>query len=258
MTTVPPLGLAYRDWLLQLSRIEADNGCPRLFAMKSDVAMYFADNVSEWDAELRYELMAACVKNLFENNYGYPPLPKTVMEIEVLERWDYPYFGHWRTPGKPQIEITWPRTGARSIIDANKMKAALRQDEAEHRQSKLNAGLLKQTIREVMLELWGTPEVGGPLWRFTREAYGLSITTHLDFGVRRPDQFGYWQVVSKVTGQQRRRLLESGGISALLGWPQSRWRYLADADIPDTAGLLLRLCNEFVDALPEMVDRSMH
>jgi hypothetical protein len=45
---------ACREWLLALARVEADEGCPRLFGMKSEIAMYFVDVTAAWNAERRY------------------------------------------------------------------------------------------------------------------------------------------------------------------------------------------------------------
>ncbi len=254
MTPVPPLGIAYRDWLLSLARAEADRGCPRLFAIKSDIAMYFVDTVEEWTADQRYSLMCACIKRLFEGNYGYPPLPVTAAESNAIGQWDYPYFGHWCTPGKPKVEIVWASTGARGVVDANKVRAALRWDEVAHTRPKLSVKLLKASVRGAMLAKWGKPEVVGPLWKFSRELDDVIVVTHVDFGVRRPDQFEYSQTAWDASGT--RKLVKSGGISELLGWPQTRWYYLRESDIPAAADLLVDLCNEFAEAVPRMVRAS--
>jgi hypothetical protein len=255
VTPLAPIGLAYRDWLLRLAHLEASEGCPRLFAMKSDVAMYFADTVAKWGSIDRYALMCACIKNLFEGNYGYPTTRWSDAERAAFSEWDFPYFGHWRTPGKAHVEITWASSGSRSVVDANKVKAAHRRDRAEHG-PKVNGELLRAAIRDVMTDCYGVPHIVGPLWSFTRLANGLTIKTHLDFGVRRPGQFRYWQSVSEAHGDRGRILLPSAGICSLLGWPRSEWCFLTDADVPMAAALLFRLCNEFVDALPWIVEHS--
>jgi hypothetical protein len=252
------LGLACRDWLLNLARIEAESGCPRLFGMKSEIATYFADISADWEPEQRYHLMSACVKRLFDNNYGFAPIPWTEEEKAAWAFWDYPYLGHWRTPGKPHVEITWASTGNRTVIDANKVNAAYRYEEFEFGKSKLNKKLLKSTVREFMQRTFGAPEEFGPLWRYRSHAPGLIITTNLDFGGRHPSQLRYSQWIHQIEshGVEPCWVLDHGGISALLGWPQTEWCYLKDADIPAAADLLVRLCKEFVDAVPGMWERS--
>jgi hypothetical protein len=251
-----PLAVAYRDWLLRLARIEADSGCPRLFGMKSDIAMYFADIVADWESERRYHLMCACVKRLCDNNYGFPPVPWTEEEKTAWASWDYPYSLRWRSPGKPHVEITWATSGNRMVIDADKVNAAYRWEQAEFGGVKLNKKLLKTTVREFMQQAFGAPEVGGPHWQYTSRAPGLMITTNLDFGGRRPSQLRYSQWVFQMIGERAVHLLDTGGISALLRWPQSEWCYLTDADVPAAADLLVRLCTEFVEAVPGMFQRA--
>ena len=105
-----PLGMACREWLLALARVEADEGCPRLFAMKSDIAMYFADVTASWDAERRYHLMCERVKWLYTGNFGLPAIPVTADETAARAGWDYPWLGlkpTRHTPGKPTAEFTW-------------------------------------------------------------------------------------------------------------------------------------------------------
>ena len=256
VTRAIPLGIAYRDWLLRLARIEADSGCPRLFGMKSDIAMYFADIAKDWDPERRYQLMCAEVKLLCDKNYGYPPIPLTEGEKAASAEFDYPYKIRWLSPGKPSVEITWATTGKKDIIDANKVDAAYRLEQATLDSLKLDKKLLKSTVREFMHRAFGTPEVEGPMWRYTSHAPGLKIITNLDFGGRRPSQLRYNHWVLQAKGDRAVHLMDAGGVSALLGWPQTEWCYLTNADIPSAAGLLVQLCKEFVDAVPGMWQQS--
>jgi len=259
-----PLGLACRDWLLGLARVEADSGCPRLFAMKSEIAMYFADTVAHWGTERRYHLMCACIKRLFDNNYGFPSLPWTEEESAAWADWDYPFMGRdlglgaFRSPGKPGAELVWATSGKKRIIDADKVPAVLRWEHLEFGGGfKINKRLLKTTLKQTLHATLGAPEVVGSLWRYRTTAPGLPglmITTNLDFGGRHPSQLRYSQWLHQIRGQDAapRWLLDHGGISALLGWPQTEWCYLTDADVPAAARLLAELSKEFVDAVPGM------
>jgi hypothetical protein len=131
-----PLGLAYREWLLGLARAEADAGCPRLFAMKSEITMYFGDLVANWSAERRYQLMSARTKKLCTGNYGYPAVPVTEEEKLAGAMWDYPFLGRdlglgpFRSPTKASVEITWT-SGERGLVDADKLGAVLRWEKAQ-------------------------------------------------------------------------------------------------------------------------------
>jgi hypothetical protein len=250
-----PLGIAYREWLLGLARVEADAGCPRLFAMKSDIAMYFADITRDWEPERRYHLMCANIKLLCDKNYGFPPIPLTEGETAAAALFDYPYVLRWRSPSKPHAQITWRTTGVKTVVDADKVDAAYRYEQAMVGM-KLDKKLLKSTLREFMQRDFGRPEVNGPGWSFTSHVPGLKILTMLDFGGRRPTQLQYSHWVYRVKGERDIKLMDTGGIDALLGWPQTRWRYLTNEDIPAAADLLVRLCKEFVEAVPGMWERS--
>ena len=88
-----PLGEVYRDWLLDLASEEAEAGCPRLFRMKSDNAMYFADLTRDWSLQQRGELLRARVKWLFNKNYGHSQSELTESERVAGSHWDYPFYG---------------------------------------------------------------------------------------------------------------------------------------------------------------------
>ena len=257
-----PLGLAYREWLLGLARVEADEGCPRLFGLKGDMEMYFADITEDWSPERRYHLICARTKWLFTGNYGYPPIPVTEEEKAVDAVWDYPWFGRshglgpYRSPGRPGAEFTWVG-GKKSIVDADKVRALQRWVRRECGEVRVDKKLLRSAIKTAMKPSFGVPVISGTGWSYSSQVAGLRVTTSLDFGGRKPSQLRYshWIHQPKVT-ERDVCLMDCGGISALLGWPQTEWNYLTDADIPATAYLLVRLCKEFVDAVPDMWKRS--
>ncbi len=257
-----PLGIACRDWIFSLARAEADKGCPRLFGMKSDMMMYFADITENWEPEQRYQLMCACVKRLFDNNYGYPPIPWTEEEKATWARWDYPWFGRdyglgaYRSPGRPGADFTWIG-GKKSIVDADKVRSLHRWLRRECGEVRVDKKLLRSAIKEAMKPTLGSPVINGTGWSYISQVAGLRVTTNLDFGGRKPSQLRYsqWIHQPKVT-ERNVWLLEHAGISALLGWPQTEWNYLTDADIPEAAELLARLCKEFVDAVPGIWEKS--
>jgi hypothetical protein len=252
-----PLGVAYRDWLLSLTRMEADTGCPRLFGLKSQIAMYFADIARDMPTEQRFNLMSAGVKILCQQNYGYPAVPLTDQERAAWAVFDYPLLGRFRTASKPAAEITWATSGRRQVVDADKAAAVLRWEQLEFGGAfKVDKTLLKTTIKGSMRPTFGVPQMVGPTWQYKTFVPGLMITTNLDFGGRRPSQLRYDQCVSIMSETGALQLLDHGGVSALLGWPQTEWSYLTDADAPAAAALLARLCTEFVEAVPTMFERS--
>ena len=258
-TALPPprLGLAYRDWLLTLARSEADNGCVRLFGMKSDIAMYFADIARNWTPDRCYQLMCAGTKLLCERNYGWPPIALTDDEQQAWKSFDYPYKARWRSPEKPGAEITWATSGRRATIDADKVGAAHRWERAMLGKYLIDKKRLKNIIREVMRPIFGAPDEGiGAIWQYTIRLNDMKITTSVDFGGRRPSQVRYGHYVVQTKDQHSVEILRSGGISALLGWPQTEWSYITEADMPAAAELLARLCREFAEAVPWMAERS--
>jgi hypothetical protein len=252
-----PLGLASRDWLLGLARAEADAGCPRLFAHKSEIAMYFADVTANWDARRRYDLMCDRVKWLYTGNYGFPSIPMTDQEAAARAAWDYPWFGlkpTRHTPGKPAAEFTWVG-GKKEVVDAEKLGFLQRYVRAELGEFKIDKRLLKKATREAMRSCFGKPE-GSDHWRHESRAPDLEVTTVLDFAGGHGNQFQYMQWVHLVRGGRRVWLIDHGGLDALLGWPQTIWCYLTNEDIRAAAELLVRVCREFAEAVPEMWERS--
>jgi hypothetical protein len=228
-----PLGLAYREWLLGLARREADAGCPRLLAMKSERALYFADLTQTWDAERRYNLMCARTKALFTGNYGYPPVPVTAEEAAADALW------------QP------PRPYQRSLIPTPEEARARDREKGEWDGTyKIDKPMLKRRLHRAMCDRFGKPKDRS--YYYVSQAGELTVTSVLDFGVRF-GQFGYMQWIQSP---RRKRLLWSGGILELLGWSQSRWGRLTNDDIPATVELVVRLCEEFVEAVPEMWARS--
>jgi hypothetical protein len=256
-----PLGIAYREWLLELAKAEAEAGCPRLFAMKSDNAMYFADLTKDWSGPQRRDLLCARVKWLFNKNYGYAQSELTDAERTTDSHWDYPFFGRnlglgaFRSPGKAAVEIARP-SGRQTVVDADKVEAVRRLDRLELGEFKIDRKRLRQAIKDAMRPAFGVPEAVGAGWRYRAVVAGLEVATNLDFRGRAPSQFRYSQWIHLQNGQKREWLLDHGGISTLLGWPQTEWRYLTDADIPSAAELLVRLCTEFVEGVSGMWERS--
>ncbi|MGH7438589.1 MAG: hypothetical protein ACRENE_23115 [Polyangiaceae bacterium] len=257
-----PLGIAYREWLLELARAEVDAGCPRLFAMKSENATYFADLAEDWGVERRQHFLCARIKWLCTGNYGYPPMPVTEEEKAADAIWDYPWFGRnhglgpYRSPGRAGAEFTWVG-GRKSVVDADKVRALNRFVQREFGAFKIDRKLLRIALKEAMKPAFGAPVISGTGWSYVSRVAGLRVTTNLDFGGQKPSQLRYsqWVHLPKVT-ERDVGLLEHGGIGALLGWPQTEWCYVTNADIPAAAELLVRLCTEFVEAVPGMWERS--
>jgi hypothetical protein len=236
---VMPLRFAYRDWLFNLARQEAESGCPRLRATKSEMAMYFTDLTERWGAEARYNLMCARIKWLFARNYGYPPIPVTEQETAAEAQW---------TP--------WSQAVSRSTRPWNPSAAEIRRAVERHKEEERGAynidkPALKKALSRSMTARFGKGSGIGAAW-YTTQIGDLTVTTQLDFSVRR-DQFEYLQ---HVKTRKQDLVLRHGGVLTLLGWPQTRWGRLTNDDIPATAELVPRLCAEFIDAVPEMWDRS--
>ena len=257
-----PLGIAYREWLLDLARVEAGAGCPRLFAMKSEIATYFADIAEDWSPERRHHFLRARIKWLCTDNYGYPAIPVSDGEKAADATWDYPWFGRdhglgpYRSPGRPGAEFTWVG-GKKTVVDADKVRALQRYVGRESGAFKIDRKLLRGAIKEAMKSSFGAPVVSGTGWQYATQVAGLVVLTNLDFGGRAPSQLRYSQWVQRPKVTERNvPLLEHGGVDTLLGWPQTEWCYLTDTDIPEAADLLVRLCGEFIEAVPGMWERS--
>ena len=120
---------------------------------------------------------------------------------------------------------------------------------------KFDKKLIRKAMTDAMKARFGKAVASGH-WRHPSRVPELEITTVLDFGTGHGDQFEYMHWVHLSRGGQRVFLMSHGGIDALLGWPQTRWRYLTPRDLPAAADLLVKVCGEFVDAVPEMWERS--
>jgi len=198
------------------------------------MALYLADLTETWSLEARGQLLSALVKKLCEGNYGYPPIPLTEPEAAALARWRYPNAYRASFFGTP---------GVSADADAS-IRAAERSTKEQLGGYRIDKALLKKMLRHSMVARFGEPSEG----QYIRQTEELKVRTEFDFGVR-SGQFEYIQWVETRDGK---RLLRHGGILALLGWPQTRWGRLTSEDIPATASLVARLCEEFVDAVPEM------
>jgi hypothetical protein len=250
-----------RDWLLELARKDAEEGCPRVSRLKSDNAMYFMDLTKDWSVQQRGDLLCARVRWLFNKNYGHSQSELTEAERAAESHWDYPFFGRnlgtgpYRSPGKPGVEIARP-SGRRTVVDADKAESVHRLDRMELGEFKIDKKRLKGAVKTAMLPAFGTPKVAGPLWQYITNVDGLTVSTRLDFGGRQPSQLRYHQWIHSIKDGKRVWLLDHGGIGSLLGSPRTEWRYLTDADIPEAANLLVQVCKEFVEAVPGLWARS--
>ena len=233
-----PLRLAHREWLLSLARQEADAGCPRLLAMKSEAAMYFADLTATWDAERRYNLMCARIKWLFTGNYGLPPVPVTEGETAASARWQ-----PWTPWRFSRTTAPWDPTAVETI------RAEERYAQEQRGAYKINKPLLKRRLNRAMQDRFG--KSSGGFYYVTRVGH-LQVASALDFGV----SFGQFEYSQSIQTWQLDTLLRHGGILSLLGAAQTRWGRLTNDDIPATVDLVVRLCAEFVDAVPGMWERS--
>ena len=233
-----PLGPVYREWLLGLARQEADAGCPRLLAMKSEAAMYFADLTETWDAERRYDLICARIKWLFTGNFGYPPVPVTERETAASARWQ-----PWTPWRFSRTTVPWDPAAAETN------RAEERYAQEQRGAYKINKPLLKRRLNRAMQDRFGKSRGG---YYYVTQVGNLQVATSLDFGV----SFGQFEYMQSIQTRQLDTLMWHGGILALLGSAQTRWGRLTNEDIPATVELLVRLCGEFVDAVPGMWERS--
>ena len=184
-----------------------------------------------------------------------PLCPVTDEEKAARARWDYPWFGRpVRTQGKTGADFIW-LGGRKETVDAEKVGALQRYIRSQLGEFRIDKKLLKKQMREAMCARFGKP-VEGDGWLHAVKIKVLEVKTMIDFGGPHGNQLEYDQRVYLVRGEKRVWLLEYGGVGALLGWPQTIWCYLTNNEIPAAAELLVRLCSEFVDALPEMWRQS--
>jgi hypothetical protein len=184
--------------------------------------------------------MSARIKWLCANNYGYPPLPLTEQESDASARWQPP-----QAHQPPLIRTSGPWW----TVGAEISRAAEREKQEQRGAYKIDRRLLKKTLNRSMQDRFGKSSTAG---HHAVQLGELTVTTNLDFGVR----FGQFEYSQGVRTAAFETVLRHGGILTLLGSPQTRWGRLTNDDVPTTADLLVGLCAEFVEAVPEMWARS--
>jgi hypothetical protein len=251
---------AYYEWLFILAREEAESGCPRLFSFKGALPMYFADLTASWTTEKRFFLISARIKKRITVDLGLTGTSTlfelTPAEAEVYSELRWPLAAGWRTAGKPGAIYVSRRTGFRMEMDAEKLPEALRSEASSLGEYKLNRRRLKAEIASAMKPAFGDPEKQhGGVWQYVTDVSGVSVRTSIDFAGRRPSQFRYSQPVF-ASGPLGGRLFNAVGVCGLLGFTHNEWTYVTEEDVPASAVLLARVCKEFVDAMPGILDRA--
>jgi len=260
---------------LQCARIEADTGFPRLSAVKDEAPMYFLETTASWPVEARYRLLCGQIKQ--RGDYSTPTasrdgsgvLPKgelTPEEAEVML--SDPFLG-WpatalkRNPAKPGVVVSYPGFNQQIVtkeVDADKVNAFKRELQRNTAGGfPLNKKALRAEVTAAMLPRFGKPtKDGGGTWFYKTTLAETVVETCVDFGGRR--QVGYFQRLYELMPRPQQRsepIFSSNGIRSLLGGGGTTdWRYLTDGDIPATAQMIARLCWEFVEAVPGIIERA--
>lgn len=233
--TVSPLALthAYLDWLLAEAKRESARGCETILAVRSELSMYFADITQGWTPEAQSALMRACIKRRI---FG-----SRASATEALSPAEEHAYSNFR----------WPVAfGTPTLSDAH--RARVRGD------VHLERGKLRRALRASLEPVLGKGNYDpSGLWSFATSISGVRLITEVDTGGR-TGQVKYWH---RFAICDRPNLVQMT-LFALLGESQTTWSFLSTPDIPDMARLLARLCSDFIQDVPSIVDagriRSMN
>ena len=247
------IAVANQRWLFASARTEAADGCPRLFAIKDPLPMYFREVTADWTTERRYNLLMARIKSVRISLEL--PLPALTPEEEAAQAaFDYP-INEWHRDGKSAVPFVWALTGITQIVDVEKLGEAKRRNDLDTGKYKINRRALQANVDRAMKPVFGKPEQSsGPERVYWASVGDFCLRTTADFGARTPTQMRLEHQLWKAPWQERIAYLQ--GVRGLLGTGEWEWRYLTDADVPQGADLAARLCKDFLEAMPKILDAA--
>ena len=224
---------SYREWLLELAGREAED-CRRLRGVLSERPQVFAEATRAWQPARRRALLLALTKTC---KLGIDPLPPTAEELNELGKWSW-------SPSERNVAH---------------MRAALLVG-ISRGEFRVNRRELRKVLRRVLGAALGPPSKRPGEMCFVSKLDGVTVNTFVDTGGWW--QLRYWHTVARgafdepVPLVNEAILLSHAGISHLVGENMSHWDAMTDADIGRVAEHLAGLCTEFVEAVPEIVQRT--
>lgn len=204
-------------WALGDMEREIREGFPFLSAIQGRLAQTAFAYLSGLEGEQRQAAGRGLVKRFQPRAAEREGMPATAEEARHAER----FLGR----------VTRGSAGDPGPLDRKQLLAAL-----------------KQQLKPVMGS--GGERFGAGEWRYRVERGPWVVSTFLDAGGRR-HQLAYDHRIGT------RDVPDLGLVISVLSWlgvaGQTSWDGLTDADVPETAELVARLCGHFLEALPEIL-----
>ena len=239
LPTKTAIQIAFGHWAMRQAEREVEEGFLRLRAVRHDLPISLLELIEKWPAEDQLTMLRARIKmalNPGTQRRATPLFDYTDKETWALEQFRYPLT---TSPALREIAVR-QRLGEFS----------------------LPKGILRRVMKSKMKLLFGKPvdDNGGEVTYLTHVG-GATVYTELDFGTRLC-QVRYTHrllpricdtAISLVTGELA---LFSASLMTLAGAGETHWSYLTPDDIPAAAELLGRLCIEFTEAVPQILDEA--
>ncbi len=229
MANQSQIARAYQRWLLNDAHKEASTDCRRLRGILDAGPMFFVDLTKDWSNEERLTLMRACIKR--RGTFRVAPEPLTSDESQKLQKFDSP--GLWSRWGEMRTRLV-------------------------NGEFKVDKRTLRDAVRARLRPLLGRDYAKGCL-RYVTHVRDVTVYTDVTVGGRGTTQLQYEQMivagrVDEHVGIASDDMVVRGvSFAAIISRP-TQWTYMTDLDVPQAVELLARLCMEFIDGVPEILD----
>jgi hypothetical protein len=235
--TALSLGAAYREWLLEEARREADSGCARLRRVLDEQPAFLLEQIAGWPADQVAALLRAHVKRGWRRDL--PPVKLTAEEERVYPTFEWP--------------VVSPDAVSRTKVVWELRQRSLRGD------FKINAKELRGLVKARLDRDLGKGTVVSGVLRYPTSVGGLAVFTDVDYPTKGTAQLRYGHSIAAGSPDERvgifdrRVLLKDASLFDLMGGPQAQWSCLSNEDIPAAVETLADLCVGFLDELPKIV-----
>jgi hypothetical protein len=227
------VSVAYRDWLIELARREAKD-CDRLRGVLAERPQCVFVATRTWPSERREALLVALAKTA---QLGVEPALPTPGELEEWKRWS------WSPSDREAARVL-------AGLRAGMVTGAFRLDRRK----------LRATVERALVAALGKPHARSSVLCFVSRLELVTVNTFVDTGGNY--QLRYWHNVVRGAPDEPTPLvsdaivLSNAGVSNLVGESISHWDAIREGDVDAVAGHLARLCTEFVEAVPTIVQAA--
>jgi len=218
---------------------EVEEDFPRLRAIHDDLPLKLLGVIEGWSKADQLSMLNAQIKSHMNPRPGDPNAP--LFHLTERESWAFEQLDYIVAMPPVMKEIAARRARGDFCLPKGVLKRAAK--------AKLGA-LLGRTSRDA----------GGEV-RYVTHIAGVTVYTDVDFGSR-SCQMRYEQNIlpgtydEKIGLASKLFLLRAVSIMDLAGAGLTRWSFLTPEAIPGAADLLGRVCIEFIEAVPRILEEA--